>query len=83
MTGIKHISAGLIAIAMLTTSALGSSSAIAAPHAVVKSHASAAAAGRWGDVQARISMPRVGTFDALPRDEPGGICDHGDNPAIC
>jgi len=70
----KHISTGLIAIVMLTTSALAGNAAVAAPHAVVKSHASAAYAGRWGDAQARMPMPR---------DDSGGTCDVGDNPAIC
>ena len=71
-TMMKHISTGLIAI--VTTSALAGNAAVAAPHAVVKSHASAAYVGRWGDAQARMPMPR---------DDSGGTCDFGDNPAIC
>ncbi|MBR0796765.1 hypothetical protein JQ615_15325 [Bradyrhizobium jicamae] len=83
MTRFKTSSAGLIAIVMLTATALGGSTAVAAPHAIVKGHAGASYAGHWGDVQARMPMPRMGAFASTPRDEPGGVCDFGDNPAIC
>jgi len=27
--------------------------------------------------------PALRGFEALPQDQPGGVCDHGDNPMIC
>jgi hypothetical protein len=68
MTTIKHVAAGLLALGMLTTSAMARE-VPAGPSAFLKGHA--AAAGRWGE------------FETLPRDQPGGVCDHGDNAMIC
>ncbi|WP_420971265.1 hypothetical protein [Bradyrhizobium sp. B120] len=80
MTTIKHVAAGLVALAMLTTSAMARE-VPAGPSAFVKGHT--AAAGRWGGGPPRMAVPRYGEFETLPRDQPGGVCDHGDNAMIC
>lgn len=83
MTGIKHVAAGLVALAMLTTSAMAREVSVAGPSALVKGHAGAAAAGHWSGGPPRMPAPRLGESEALPRDQPGGVCDHGDNAMIC
>jgi len=30
-----------------------------------------------------MSAPSVGAYTETPSEQPGGICDHGDNPQIC
>ena len=80
MTTIKLLSAGLIAIAMLTTSARAHENSIAARHVVLKGNANAnSTTGRWIYSHTRIA----GESDTAPQDQPGGVCDHGDNPAVC
>ncbi|UFX48580.1 hypothetical protein HAP47_0018720 [Bradyrhizobium sp. 41S5] len=80
MITIKHVAAGLLALAMLTTSAVARE-VPAGPSAFVKGHA--AAAGRWGGGPPRMAVSRSGEFETLLRDQPGGVCDHGDNAMIC
>ncbi|MGF6310166.1 hypothetical protein ABIB82_003209 [Bradyrhizobium sp. i1.8.4] len=79
MTTITYVAAGLLALAMLTTSAMAREVPAAGPYAFVKSHP---AASRWGGLP-RIPAPHFGDAEALPRDQPGGVCDHGDNAMIC
>ena len=80
MTTIKLLSAGFIAIAMLTTSAGAHENSMAGRYVVLKADASAnASAGRWIFSHNRI----VGESDTAPQNQSGGVCDHGDNPAIC
>ena len=80
MATIKLWSAGLIAIAMLTTSAGAHENALAGRHVTLKGNASAnSATGRWIYGDTRIA----GKSDTAPQDQLGGVCDHGDNPAIC
>ena len=80
MTTIKYLSAGLIAIAMLTTSAVAPENSIAVRQAVLKGNASGNSfTGRW--IYGRTSVP--GESSTAPQNEPGGVCDNGDNPAIC
>jgi hypothetical protein len=80
MTTIKHISAGLIALAMFTTSAVAHENSLAERHVVLRGNASAhSSTGRSIYSQIRIA----GETNTAPRDQPGGICDHGDNPAVC
>ncbi|WP_076860233.1 hypothetical protein [Bradyrhizobium mercantei] len=81
MTGIKHVAAGLIALAMLTTSAMAHEAPAAGLYALAKGHA--AAAGHWSGGPPRMAAPRFGESEALPQEQPGGVCDHGDNPMIC
>lgn len=80
MTGIKHVAAGLVAFAMLTTSAMAREVPATGPSALVRSHA---AASRWSSGPPRMPAPYFGESEALPRDQPGGVCDHGDNAMIC
>jgi hypothetical protein len=80
MTTIKLLSAGFIAIAMLTTSAAAHENSMAGRHLVLKASASAnATSGRWIYGHARIA----GESDTAPQNQSGGVCDHGDDPAIC
>ena len=80
MTTIKLLSAGLIAIAALTTSAEAHEKFIAAQHIVLKGDASANPATRpWIFSHVRIA----GESSKAPQTQPGGVCDFGDNPAIC
>ncbi|GIQ73364.1 hypothetical protein [Bradyrhizobium sp. RD5-C2] len=80
MTTIKHVAASLLALAMLATSAMARE-VPAGPSALVKGHA--AATGRWNGGLPRMAVPRFGELETLPRDQPGGVCDHGDNAMIC
>lgn len=80
MTTIKLLSAGLIAIAVLTTSAVAHENSIAGRHVVLNGNASAySPTGRWIYSHTRIARES----NTAPQNQPGGICDHGDNPAIC
>jgi|KBSMisStaDraftv2_1062788.scaffolds.fasta_scaffold1298115_2 hypothetical protein len=80
MTTIKLLSAGFIAIAMLTTSAAAHATSMTGRHAVLEVSASAnASSARWIYGHARIA----GESDSAPQNQSGGVCDHGDNPAIC
>lgn len=81
MTTIKCLLAGLFATGLLTMSAAAHETATTMEYPVMRGAASVASGGDWTYGNARIpashalSMPR--------RDEPGGVCDHGDNPMIC
>ena len=80
MTTIKFLSAGLIAIATLTTPAVAHENSIAGRHVVLKSNASAnSSTGRW--IYSRTSVAEES--NKAPHNQPGGVCDNGDNPAIC
>ena len=75
MTPTKLLSMGLIAIAMLTTSAKAHAGSVAGQYDVRKDNPSAYPAGHRIYSHARIPAPHA--------DQPGGVCDHGDNPMIC
>jgi len=84
MTIINLLPAGLIVIAMLTTSAVAHENFIAGRHGrhvVLKGNTNAysTTGRRWIYSPTRID----GESGTAPRNQPGGICDHGDNPAIC
>ena len=79
MNRIKHVAADLVALAMLTTSAMAHDVPAAGSYAFMKGHA---AAGHWSGGP-RMAAQRFGETEALPQDQPGGVCDHGDNPMIC
>jgi hypothetical protein len=83
MTRIKDVAAGLVALAMLTTTAIAHETPAGGLYAFGKGHAGAAAASRWSGDPPRMPVPHVGGSEALPRDQPGGVCDHGDNAMIC
>ena len=80
MTAIKLLSAGFIAIAVLTTSAAAHENSTAGRHVVLKGNASNySTTGRW-----IYSHPHIARESyTAPQDQPGGVCDDGDNPAVC
>ncbi|MGY4478902.1 hypothetical protein [Bradyrhizobium sp. USDA 3364] len=80
MIRVKHVAAGLVALAMLTGSAMAREVPAAGPYAFAKGHSFA---GRWSGGPPRMEAPRFGESEALPQEQPGGVCDHGDNPMIC
>ena len=80
MTTIRLLSAASIAIAMLSTPAAAHENSIAGRHVMLKGNANAySTTDRWIYSHTRIA----GESDTAPQNQPGGICDHGDNPAIC
>jgi hypothetical protein len=83
MTLFKLFSAGLIAAAMLTTSALTHEASAAERYVARKHDASAAPADQWLYSHARMPATAASESDLSPQDQPGGVCDAGDNPRIC
>ncbi|MGY3445903.1 MULTISPECIES: hypothetical protein [unclassified Bradyrhizobium] len=79
MTAMRHIAAGLVALAMLTTSAMARDMPLAGPYGFAR----ARAASHWSGAPPHMQAQRFGDTEALPRDQPGGVCDHGDNAMIC
>ena len=84
MTTIKLLSAGLIATVMFTASADAHANSVANRHVAMKGNASvASSAGRWIYSDVRIPTSHAGELTTPPHDDPGGVCDHGDNGMIC
>jgi hypothetical protein len=86
MTPFNLFSAGLIAVAMLTTSAAAHETSGAERYVARKHHASAASADHWlysYGRYARMPAPAAAESDLSPQNQPGGVCDVGDNPRIC
>ena len=81
MTPVKYLSAGLIAIAMLTTSAMAHG--VPEHYALPRGNAAVVLPGPWIESHARTPAPAVGNFSTSSRTVPGGVCDHGDDPMIC
>ncbi|MBR0895444.1 hypothetical protein JQ616_10840 [Bradyrhizobium tropiciagri] len=79
MTAIKCVAAGLVAVAMLTASALARDIPQAGPSGGGHAHA----AGHWSGAPLHMQPLRFGDTEAPPRNPPGGVCDHGDNAMIC
>lgn len=84
MKALNILSVGLIAAAMFTTAASARENPMSERLAAGRIHHAGAVpfegstAGRlWGPV------PFVGAYTATPSEQPGGICDHGDDPQIC
>jgi hypothetical protein len=78
---IKLLSAGLIATAMLATSAMARENYIAKRHVVGEADTrTSPTVPRCTDGRVGIPAPRVG---ALPAPPDGENCDVGDNPFIC
>lgn len=82
MTQIRYLSAGLMAIAMLTISVVGQESFAAERLTARSEHASGSHAGHWIFSRAPASAPSAQS-EMSPHNEPGGVCDQGDNPMIC
>ncbi|MGY4480229.1 hypothetical protein [Bradyrhizobium sp. USDA 3364] len=81
MTMLKILSAALIATAMLASAASARESHMHERHAA--HHASGFPFADGIDGHPWMSVPPVGSDSAAPSDQPGGICDHGDDPQIC
>lgn len=77
---LKILSAGLIATAMLTSAASARENSMNTRHAKEQAHHADVFpfAGRpW------MLAPSAGSYTQTPSEQPGGICDHGDDPQIC
>lgn len=81
MTTIRILRAGFVAAAMLATPAVAHENSFAEQYVVLKDNARASASARRIYGHVRMTAPHVG-FGASAH-EPGGVCDHGDNPMIC
>jgi len=84
MTMLKILSAGLIATAMLTTAASARENLMNERHDT--EHAYHAGVDPFAQSTiGRLGMfaPPVGAHTEMPTEQPGGICDHGDDPQIC
>ena len=84
MTMLKILSAGLIASAMFTMAASAYETPSHERH--VGEHAHHAGGSPFADGfdgHPLLSAPNVGAFTKTPSEQPGGICDHGDDPQIC
>lgn len=80
MTTIRLLSAAIIAVATLSTPAAAHENSMAGRHVVLKGNASAYSTnGGWIYGHSRIAWES----NTAPQNQPGGICDHGDNPAVC
>jgi len=73
MTILKILSAGLIATAMFTTAASARETYTTQRHTKERAHHASVFP---------FATP-FGAYTAAPAEQPGGICDHGDNPQIC
>ncbi|WP_426442791.1 hypothetical protein [Bradyrhizobium genosp. P] len=82
MTTIKLLLAGLIASGLLTMPAGAHEDATTRRPGMIGGKAAAGPNGDWIYGNARIEAPHA-LFASPPRDEPGGVCDFGDNPMIC
>ena len=83
MSKLQLLSAGLVAATMLATPALAHETSPARRYVPRNGHASAAPADHWLFSHARMPAPSAAKSDLSPRNQPGGVCDHGDNPQIC
>ena len=86
MTTIKLLSTGLIAIAMLTTSAVARENFAAGRRVIVRAHTANAPCYMGNSAPAGCWI----IWDGIPiwfgpsvRGVPGHICDFGNNPMIC
>ena len=76
MMTIKFLLAGLIASGLLTMPVGAHENAITKRHDVTRG-----SSDNWIYGNARIPAPRA--ISSPPHDEPGGVCDFGDNAMIC
>jgi hypothetical protein len=83
MTAIKLLSTALIATFMFTIPAVAHENAATKRCVEMKDNTSASSTDCWNYSRAYIPAPHVGQYAMRPHDEPGGICDHGDNAMIC
>ena len=83
MVMLKILSVGLIATAMLTTVVSARENPRNGGYAAEHSHASVSPFAHSGAGDLRMLAPSVGGYTPELSDQPGGVCDHGDDPEIC
>jgi hypothetical protein len=83
MPPVKLLSVGLIAAAMLAAPAMARESHAATHHISERAHASASLTGHYTDPHPRVPESHARAVAPESGNEPGGICDFGDNPMIC
>lgn len=79
----KVLTAGLIVAAILAAPARADESCAAERRAAQNGYADVPTAARCFDGRLWIPAPPVRALTEAPTDQPGGVCDHGDNPQIC
>ncbi len=82
MTPFKVLSAGLAAV-VLATPVMARDDCRTTRHIAKLSHARASFTARYTGDHIRTPAPRVRARVTAPENQPGGICDFGDNPMIC
>jgi len=82
MTTLKILSAGLVTFAMFATAASAQENSISERHAAERAHASVVPLSQGSTSHLWMLAPPAGA-NTMPTDQPGGICDHGDDPQIC
>ena len=80
MSKLQRLSTGLVAATMLATSALAHETSPAKRYVPRNQHA---LADHWLFSHARMPAPSATKSNLTSQDQPGGVCDHGDNPQIC
>ena len=84
MTMLKILSAGLIACAMLTMAANAHEHRISDWHATEHTGDGSTAPFAYStEGHPWMLAPPVAGYADTPTEQPGGICDHGDNAQIC
>ena len=80
---LKILSTGLIVSAVSTTSLLARENCENNRHAVRSVRLSASRTHRRIDGRRWIPAPAASASTTTPSNQPGGVCDVGDNPRIC
>jgi hypothetical protein len=83
MTPIKLLSIGLVAATTLATPAMAHDNDFARRHVSENANASASLIDGYTDHHVQLPELRAHALATAPGDEPGGVCDVGDNPMIC
>ncbi|MHC2518917.1 hypothetical protein ACVMHW_004799 [Bradyrhizobium diazoefficiens] len=83
MIAIRLLSAGLIVTAVLMTPTVAHENHVAQRYVAPRTDESIDSRGRAIEGHARATGPLIRGFGISAFDAPGGICDHGDNPAVC
>lgn len=82
MTVLNILSIGLIASAMFATAASANENSFHGRHAMERAHHASIFPAQGATGGFGMLSPSAGA-STEPSEQPGGICDHGDNPQIC
>lgn len=82
MTILKILSIGLIASAMFTTAASAHEDSLQGRHAMERAHHASIFPAQGATGGFGMLSPSAGASTELS-EQPGGTCDHGDDPQIC